>query len=252
MLPLHLALLSIICSIVLSIVKCCRKKNSQDDLNNHRKPLFGANSSINVNAITATSTVITDDGKPEVIKPSVMSLTQKEEDIANGKKFTNKDEHPTFEDIIDDWDTECDISYAQNPNTIYKKLILKPPKSPQSSNDDTYRSNLFSRLEAAKERGSNEQAALIPMPVKPNNVNVAPDVSSFKAKQIKKKSVPETPILLITETPKPPMAGTPEPQIAQTPKSNITEALNSVMAEPIICTISTEVTPRKKVSKKDF
>ncbi|CEF69306.1 Hypothetical protein SRAE_2000395600 [Strongyloides ratti] len=65
---------------------------------------FGANNKKVASEITVVRPATSPLTKPKIIQPSETKRTKKEEEIAKGNNFTKKDNHPTFEDINDDWE----------------------------------------------------------------------------------------------------------------------------------------------------
>uniref|UniRef100_A0A0N4Z794 Uncharacterized protein n=1 Tax=Parastrongyloides trichosuri TaxID=131310 RepID=A0A0N4Z794_PARTI len=108
--------------------------------------LFGAHNKRVAKDITvikpSTCTML----QPEIIQPAETVRTKKEEEIAKGNVFTKKDNHPTFEDIKDDWEPSMEDIKENNPANN-KKWIFRPPKPEQSY---TNLPSTFNRLESTK------------------------------------------------------------------------------------------------------
>uniref|UniRef100_A0A0K0DUC8 Uncharacterized protein n=1 Tax=Strongyloides stercoralis TaxID=6248 RepID=A0A0K0DUC8_STRER len=79
--------------------------------------LFGANNKKVANEITVVRPPTATSSIPKIIQPTESIRTKKEEEIAKGNVFTKKDDHPTFEDINDDWEPSIEDTTTTTTTT---------------------------------------------------------------------------------------------------------------------------------------
>uniref|UniRef100_A0A0N5BD81 Uncharacterized protein n=1 Tax=Strongyloides papillosus TaxID=174720 RepID=A0A0N5BD81_STREA len=132
--------ISTITHVVFLCIPSCKKflepKNNTSSVKTTGN-LFGAHNKKVAKDITAVRPATCVSMQPEIIQPAESIRTLKEEEIAKGNVFTKKDNHPTFEDINDDWEPsveELGVKTSGGVKNIVRdqKMLFKPPK-PETS-----------------------------------------------------------------------------------------------------------------------